>query len=137
MQDFRFSPPTGDLSALYARVGGREKLARLLHHFYADVRQHRLLGPVFNSRIKNWPEHLDTIAAFWSRITGGPSNYSGQMPVKHLNLGIAPEHFEAWLQLWEANCRAYLDGSAAEEMISLARDIARRLIQRIQLAAMS
>ena len=112
---------------LYNRIGGRDAIARLLRHFYADVRQHRLIGPVFNDRIVDWPVHLEKIGAFWARLTGGPSSYSGQMPAKHLTLGLSSIHFTTWLQLWEANCRCYLEPCAALEMITLAHEIGNRL----------
>lgn len=114
-------------ASLYERIGGREKIAELLKHFYADVRQHKVIGPIFNARIENWPDHLAKIADFWSRVTGGPSSYSGQMPMKHLNLGLAEEHFRAWLQLWDANCHVYLPQPEADEMSKLAQDIGGRL----------
>jgi hemoglobin len=113
--------------SLYERIGGDTGLARLLKHFYSDVRQHSLLAPVFNREIKDWPEHLKTIASFWARITGGPSDYSGRMPAKHLYLGINASHFEAWLQLWRFNCGAHLSPNEAREMISLAQEIGARL----------
>jgi hemoglobin len=119
--------PTKLQLSLYERIGGRDGLALLLRHFYADVRQHALLGPVFNKRIHDWPAHLETIASFWARLTGGPSNYSGQMPAKHLALGIDATHFSAWLQLWRFNCSSHLKETEAQEMISLAHEIGRRL----------
>jgi hemoglobin len=76
---------------LFERIGGMEKLRPFLWHFYADVRQHQVIGPIFNARIQNWPEHVAKIAEFWARATGGPSNYAGQMPLKHLALGVAPK----------------------------------------------
>jgi hemoglobin len=114
-------------ASLYERIGGRQTLARLLRHFYSDIRQHNLVGPIFNEKIKDWPTHLETIGSFWSRLTGGPSNYSGGMPAKHLHLGLNALHFQAWLQLWEFNCRTHLKSPEAGEMISLAQEIGRRL----------
>jgi hemoglobin len=119
--------PQKEAASLYERIGGREAIAKLLRHFYADVRQHRVIGPIFNERIKEWPEHIAKIGEFWARATGGPSTYSGQMPLKHLNLGLESHHFGAWLELWEANCRGYLPAREAEEMIALAHEIGRRL----------
>ena len=112
---------------LYDRIGGRIGLATLLRYFYADVRQHMLIGPIFNQRIDDWPTHLAKIGEFWARITGGPSLYTGQMPAKHLHLGIGPQHFGAWLELWSANCNGHLKPQEAQEMIQLAQEIARRL----------
>lgn len=114
-------------ACLYDRIGGREALAKLLRHFYADIRQHKLVGPIFNRQIHDWPEHLETIGSFWARLTGGPSAYSGQVPAKHMKLGLSANHFQAWLQLWEFNCRNYLAAPEAQEMIGLAHDIGRRL----------
>jgi hemoglobin len=113
--------------SLYDRIGGRGGLALLLRHFYSDVRQHELLGPIFNRQISDWPEHLEKIGAFWARMTGGPSEYSGRMPAKHLDLGIEPRHFAAWLQLWRFNCSTHLKEREAQEMISLANEIGSRL----------
>lgn len=52
------------MSLLYERIGRREGLARLLRHFYADVRQDPVIGPIFNARIEHWGEHLAIIANF-------------------------------------------------------------------------
>lgn len=112
---------------LYDQIGGRPGLQNLLHHFYSVVRQHALLGPIFNQQIEDWPSHLEKIGSFWARLTGGPSAYSGQMPMKHLNLGIEPRHFSAWLQLWRFNCQAHLQEPVATNMISLAEELERRL----------
>lgn len=116
-----------NIQKLYERIGGREKIAVLLRHFYADVRQHHLIGPIFNQRIQDWPAHLSKIGEFWARLTGGPSNFVGSLPHKHAPLGLKPEHFAAWLGLWEANCRCYLGPDEAAEMIQLAHTIGRRL----------
>lgn len=115
------------MSLLYERIGGREGLARLLRHFYADVRQDPLIGPVFNARIQDWGEHLAIIANFWQTVLGAMRTYSGPMPALHAPLGLGPEHFERWLFLWRANCRAHLPAEAAEEMIDLARHLGQKL----------
>ena len=114
-------------TSLYERLGGREGLDLLLRHFYADVRQHAVLGPIFNKHIEDWPAHLAKIASFWARLTGGPSSYFGQMPAKHLQLGIEGHHFKSWLQLWDFNCSTHLKEAEAQEMKCLAHEIGQRL----------
>lgn len=114
---------------LFLRIGGREGIVRLLHTFYSDVRQHQVIGPIFNKQIQDWPAHIEKIAEFWSRVTGGPSKYPGGMPFKHLPLGLQPEHFRAWLDLWDFNCRRYLPQREADEMSELAHGIGARLKQ--------
>jgi hemoglobin len=117
-----------DLS-LYQRIGAHAGLLRLLKSFYADVRQHRVIGPIFAAHIDDWDAHIAKIAEFWARATGGPSIYAGQMPVKHLALGLEPEHFGFWLELWDFNCRRNLAQAEAEEMSRLAHGIGARLRQ--------
>jgi hemoglobin len=112
---------------LFERVGGRAGLDELLHYFYADVRQHNLIGPVFASKISDWPAHLKIIGDFWARVTGGPSPYNRSMPAKHIGLGLQEAHFQAWLDLWYRQCRARLKSAEAEEMIGLAEAFASRL----------
>lgn len=109
--------------SLYERIGGHDGLAKLLHHFYADVRQHKVIGPIFNERIQDWNSHLATIENFWARQTGGPSSYAGGMG-KHVALPLEAEHFNHWLALWEFNCQKHLPPPEAEEMIALAHQIA-------------
>lgn len=118
---------TNRTASLFARIGGREVLARLLRFFYADVRQHQVIGPVFNAHIEDWPTHLEKIADFWSGATGGPVRYAGPMPQKHFPLELGREHFEAWLDLWRRQCRIRLPAPEAEEMIRLAETIGERL----------
>lgn len=117
---------------LFERVGGRPGLQKLLRHFYADVRQHKLIGPIFNAHIEDWPPHIELIADFWSGITGGPALYRGGMPYKHFPLGLRREHFEAWLMLWERNCRQHLPPEAAQDMIEIAHTIGGRLHTMIE-----
>lgn len=112
---------------LFERIGGREGLNVLLHHFYADVRQHQVIGPIFNQRIHDWPGHLQIIGEFWARQTGGPSAYPGGMAAKHLPLDLTRAHFLHWLQLWEFNCHRNLRAPEAGEMIQLARRLAENL----------
>lgn len=118
-------------ASLYDRLGGRPRLMHLLRHFYADVRQHREIAPIFAAHIRDWPAHLETIADFWSGATGGPARYAGPMPFKHVPLGLEERHFEAWLGLWTRHCRAHLPAAEADEMIALAEGIGRRLRQII------
>jgi hemoglobin len=115
------------MNPLYQRIGGREAISNLLVHFYAHVRQDPLIGPVFNAQIKDWKEHLDIIASFWETLIGGPRTYARPMPMKHVPLHLREEHFERWLFIWRANCRAQLSPYVAREMIDLAQHIGGKL----------
>ncbi len=122
--------PESNLSGvLFDRLGGRSRLLHLLRYFYADVRQHREIGPIFAARITDWPAHLEKIADFWSGVTGGPALYNGPMPFKHISLGLEERHFAAWLDLWQRHCHAHLPPLEARQLIVLAESIGLRLRQ--------
>ena len=104
-------------SPLYQRIGAEAGLRRLLTAFYADIRQHSVLGPIFNSRIADWPGHIGNVSDFWARQTGGPSAYGGGFARAHLSLGIGPEHprnLEGWTRIvapeFREDMRAYVRG---------------------------
>lgn len=99
----------------------------LLRHFYADVRQHQEIGPIFMAQISDWPAHMEKIGDFWSNVTGGPVGYEGPMPQRHFPLGLEERHFEAWLDLWRRHCRAHLGAREASELIAAAESIGERL----------
>ena len=114
--------PEPGATSLYERIGGHEGIHRLIGPFYAKVRQHPVLGPIFAARINDWPAHLEKIAGFWSGMTGGPLLYGGGMG-RHFSLGIGDEHFAAWLGLWDENARGLLGPVEADEMSRLAHAI--------------
>jgi len=124
-----------DTIPLFDRIGGRAPLLKLLRYFYADVRQHNEIGPIFSKHIDDWPAHIEKIADFWSGAIGGPPLYSGAMPWKHVRLGLGEQHFQSWLGLWHRHCRAHLPPREAEELIGRAEAIGLRLRQIVTLHA--
>lgn len=113
--------------SLYERLGGHEGILKLIKPFYADIRQHARLGPIFNTHIPDWPMHLDKITDFWALQTGGVSRYRGGFGAAHVSLGIGAEHFQHWLALWKFNNARQLEPGEAAEMNALAQQLAGRL----------
>ena len=120
---------TGIEETLYDRIGGQKGLKHLLTHFYADVRQHAVIGPIFEAQIQDWPMHIEKIVGFWSGLTGGPSLYGGGLIAKHMPLHLQTEHFGHWLTLWAFQCDRNLAARDAEMMKALANQIGDRLKQ--------
>ncbi len=118
------------MKSLYERMGGFDGILACIKPFYADVRQHAELGPVFNQTIEDWPAHMKRIAGFWARQTGGPSDYDGGFAGAHLRLGIPPELVDRWLELWRFNCGRQLNEPERTEMLELAHQLGSNL-QRI------
>lgn len=113
--------------SLFERIGGLDVIRPLLRSFYADVRQHAEIGPIFNAMVDDWPAHREKIAGFWSTVTGGPATYAGPLFQVHRNLPLRPEHFAAWLDLWTRHCHIHLPPQVAEDLIRIARMMAHRL----------
>ncbi len=112
---------------LFERIGGRAGLQTLLRRFYADVRQHNEIGPIFAAHIDDWPSHMEKIADFWSGLTGGPALYGGGFAGRHMPLQLEEKHFQAWLGLWHRHCHAHLAPAEAADMIAIAEALGQRL----------
>ncbi|HEY6455607.1 MAG TPA: group III truncated hemoglobin [Steroidobacteraceae bacterium] len=100
-------------------------IERLVHGFYAEVRQDGLLGPIFAAQVKDWESHLQRICAFWSSVLLKTGRYQGQPMLKHLPLPIDARHFDRWLELFAAATRQYCDPASAAQFVGFAGRIAR------------
>jgi hemoglobin len=103
-------------------------IGELVDQFYAKVRQDDILGPVFESRIDNWDEHLTKLRAFWSSVVLMTGRYKGQpMPVHAAISEITDAHFERWLSLFAETAKAVCPAEAAALFIDRSRRIAQSL----------
>ena len=104
-------------------------LERLVHAFYARVREDTELGPIFNSAIADWPEHLDKLTAFWSSVMLTSGRYKGRPVPAHLKHRdrITPELFQRWLGLWREVTAESLPPAAAAALQEKAARIAESL----------
>lgn len=88
----------------------------LVDTFYQKVRENDLIGPVFNSVIKDkWPEHLDKMYRFWQTVLLQDHQYNGSPFPPHAKLPITTEHFSEWLRLWTKTLDEKFSGAIAEE----------------------
>lgn len=106
-----------------------EQLADLVDRFYAKVREDEVLGPVFNTAVADWPEHLDKLSAFWSSVMLTTGRYKGNPMVAHMKhrSAIEPAMFDRWLELWRETAREVLDERGAAGVIAKAERIAESL----------
>lgn len=100
---------------------------RLVHAFYARIREDALLGPIFSERISDWDPHLQQMCAFWSAVVLKSGRYRGQPMLKHLPLAVDARHFDHWLELFEATARELYPADVAIQFITPARLIASSL----------
>ncbi|OYU47014.1 MAG: preprotein translocase subunit TatC [Rhizobiales bacterium PAR1] len=99
-------------------------IERLVHTFYAKVSEDTLLGPVFESRIRDWAPHLQQMCAFWSSVALMSGRYHGNPMARHLPLPVHAAHFDRWLALFEETAREVCSTTARDHFIERARRIA-------------
>ena len=104
-------------------------LERLVHAFYARVREDAELGPIFNAAIADWPDHLGKLSAFWSSVMLTSGRYKGQPVPAHLKHRdrITPALFARWLALWGETARELMSPGAAAALEAKAARIAESL----------
>lgn len=107
----------------------RDRVTRLVHRFYDEIRRDPELQPIFASVVgDDWQPHLDRMVSFWSTVTLGEKTFRGNVFGKHMALeGVRPEHFLRWLTLWHRHTDALLEPMVAADMQAVAHGIARNL----------
>jgi len=109
-------------------------IERLVHTFYARVRQDGMLGPIFNGAIADWDAHLDKLCAFWSSVTLMTGRFKGTPMKVHAELpDITPAHFDRWLAIFQATAIKTCPPDAAAVFVDRARRIAESLQMGIAL----
>ena len=101
----------------------------LVHRFYAKVREDEVIGPVFNSAVADWPEHLEKLGAFWSSVMLTSGRYKGNPMAAHLrHAGSIQAHmFDRWLSLWRETAAEELGPDDAAAVAAKADRIAESL----------
>ncbi len=110
-----------------------EDLAELVKVFYDRVKKDDLIGPIFINKIgDHWDEHLVKIQNFWSTLLLGTDTYHGRPFPPHIPLGLQPEHFKRWLEIFFQTVDDLYQGSKADEIKMRALNIGRNFLINIQ-----
>ena len=109
-------------------------ISELVEQFYAKVREDALLGPIFNARVDDWPDHLARLKQFWRSILHNSGEFSGNPMARHLAIpGLEQAHFAHWLELFYATLRDLADHPGAVGLVGKrARMIADSLLTGIE-----
>lgn len=104
------------------------KLKALVALFYGRVRQDAELGPIFDSAVHDWPEHLSKLTDFWHSVMLTSGRYKGNPMLAHMRQKrIRPEHFDRWLALWNDAAVEVMAPEAAAALRAKAARIAESL----------
>ena len=109
----------------------RENVKQLVADFYAKVRKHEALGPIFIGAIgasdELWNAHIEHITAFWTRLLLNEGEFSGQPMKTHAELPPFPkERFGDWLGLWEQTLNEIYTPQVASGILAKANQISQR-----------
>ena len=113
-----------------------DSLRELVETFYARVRTDRLIGPVFERAVDDWPAHLDKLQAFWSSVMLTTGRYKGRPLPAHMKHGDAIDApaFERWLGLWRETTERLFEPESAASLQDKAARIAESLSLGIRLS---
>lgn len=105
-----------------------EEIDRVVAVFYAAIREHPGLGPVFAAHVTDWPAHEAKIAGFWRNAILHERSYDGNPMEVHRRAGnVRPGMFDSWLGLFEAVLARELPPETAAAWSALAHRIGRGL----------
>lgn len=110
-----------------------DDIKRLVDSFYASVRQDELLKDIFNNVIQDhWPQHLEKLYTFWQTVLLEEYTYKGTPFPPHARLPVEQEHFDRWLQLFNATVDEFFDGEKAERAKWQAARMAEMFLSKIR-----
>ena len=105
-----------------------EEIDAVVAAFYAAVRRHPMLAPVFAAHVEDWPAHEAKIARFWRNAILLEGGYDGNPMAVHKAAGnVHPGMFDGWLALFDATLTHELPPETAAQWSALAHRIGRGL----------
>ena len=112
----------------------QEAITRLVDRFYDKVQVDAVIGPVFNAAVDDWDAHKALLVSFWCSVVLRAASYRGNPMGMHRGHPIRAEHFDHWLELWQATANEVLDAPSAAVMCEYAQRIGRGLRMGLGLA---
>lgn len=110
-----------------------DQIARVVATFYACIREHPGLGPVFAAHVKDWPAHEAKITRFWRNAILHERGYDGNPLAVHRAAGnVRLGMFDVWLGLFDRVLRLELPPETAAAWSVLAHRIGRGLMFGMQ-----
>ncbi|MCY1126958.1 group III truncated hemoglobin [Frigidibacter sp. RF13] len=101
-----------------------DEIDRVVADFYAAIRVHPGLGPVFAAHVTDWPAHEEKIARFWRNAILFERSYDGNPMEAHRAAGnVRPGMFSVWLGLFDSVLTRNLAPETAAQWSVLAHRI--------------
>jgi len=105
----------------------------MVDEFYLEIRKDTEIGPIFQAVIANdWDRHLQLMCDFWSSVLLTSKRYYGNPFRAHLMVqDIKPEHFDRWLELFQATVTKLFVPTLADDIYLRASRMGAAIKQRI------
>ena len=104
------------------------EIETVVEEFYAMVRFHPGLGPVFASHVTDWEAHEAKIVRFWKNAIRHEKGYDGSPMEVHRAAGnVRPGMFIPWLGLFDSVLHRHLPRETAGAWSALAHRIGESL----------
>ena len=105
-----------------------EQIDAVVALFYARVREHPTLGPVFAAHVTDWPHHEAKIAGFWRNAILFERSYDGNPNAVHQRArNVQPGMFTPWLALFDQTLTDTLPSETAAAWSALVHRIGQGL----------
>lgn len=118
-------------------IESREEVSLLVNTFYAKIRKEETLGPIFNTIVQDWGEHLEKLTDFWESSLLFVRKYYGNSMLAHISVDreldntVEMKHFGIWLNLWYETLDEYFTGEVAQRAKNNARQMSTNLFLKI------
>lgn len=112
-------------------ITGPDDIRILVVAFYRDAAMDDLLGPIFKAAHVDWSVHIPKLVDFWAWQLLGVRGYEGN-PLRahepsHARTPFREEHYDRWLELFDATVDNRFEGPVSELAKARARRMARAL----------
>lgn len=95
-----------------ADISTKEDIARLVDEFYGKVLKDELLFPFFHHM--DFERHKPKMVHFWSFVLLNEAGYTTDVTKVHMHMRIKKEHFDRWIELFNATVDTLYSGEKAE-----------------------
>ncbi|WP_295159776.1 group III truncated hemoglobin [uncultured Brachyspira sp.] len=105
-----------------------EGIEKLMDIFYARIRTHEQLGPIFNGAVgiddESWERHKEKISKFWRTMLLNERLYMGNPVQPHINLlPFDIKMFDIWLSLFKECLNEVFEEKAADKYYEVADNV--------------
>ena len=112
-------------------ITGLDDIRILVVAFYRDAAMDDLLGPIFEAAHVDWSVHIPKLVDSWAWQLLGVRGYEGN-PLRahepsHARTPFREEHYDRWLELFDATVDNRFEGPVSELAKARARRMARAL----------